>query len=152
MSKPRRRPVVPPTRRRRNRWPLAGAGAVVVAVLIAVAVAAEPNATPATTPLDPAVLAEGATIFAANCAVCHGTDLLGTATGPPLLHPYYAPNHHGDEAFQRAVAFGVVPHHWNFGPMAPLAHLTRDEVAYIVAFVRSEQEAAGIYSDPSHPG
>lgn len=150
MSKPKRRPETPPPRRRTNRWPLVIGGGAVVSVLIAIAVAAEPDASPATTPRDPTIVAAGAELFAANCAVCHGTDLLGTTTGPPLLHPYYAPNHHGDEAFQRAVAFGVVPHHWNFGPMVPLAHLSRDEVAHIVAFVRTEQEAAGIYEDPSH--
>ncbi|MBI5156937.1 MAG: cytochrome c [Acidimicrobiia bacterium] len=99
---------------------------------------------------DPAMVAAGAELFTANCAVCHGVDLNGTAVGPPLLHPFYAPNHHADEAFQRAVAYGVVPHHWDFGPMLPLAHLTRDDVSKIIAFVRSEQEAAGIFEDPSH--
>lgn len=95
--------------------------------------------------------AVGATLYLRNCAVCHGTDLLGTVQGPPLLHQIYAPNHHSDEAFQRAVAFGVQPHHWDFGPMVPIPGLSRDEVAHIVAFVRQEQEAAGIFRDPSHP-
>jgi len=118
-------------------------------MVIAIALSAAPD-DPATANRDPAMVAEGATLFAANCAVCHGSDLMGTATGPPFLHQYYAPNHHGDEAFQRAVAFGVVAHHWTFGDMAPLPHLTRDDVAKIVAFVRTEQEAAGIYRDPTH--
>lgn len=150
MSKPKRKPVALPPTPRRSRWPLAVAGAAVVSILIAIAVAAEPDAESVPGARDPAIVAAGADLFAANCAVCHGADLLGTATGPPLLHPYYAPNHHADEAFQRAVALGVVPHHWNFGPMLPLPHLTRDEVAHIVAFVRTQQEEAGIYEDPSH--
>lgn len=106
---------------------------------------------PTTDPADPAVIAEGQQLFLTNCAACHGVDLMGSNTGPPLLHPYYAPNHHSDEAFQQAVARGVVPHHWNFGPMDPIPGLTREEVAKIVAFVRSEQQAAGIFRDPSHP-
>ena len=80
----------------------------------------------------------------------HGVDLRGTGTGPPFLDVIYAPNHHGDESFQRAVAGGVQPHHWGFGPMAAVPGLTRDDVAQIIDFVRSEQEAAGIFTDPSH--
>jgi len=136
--------------RRRSRWPLILAGVAVVATVIAIAVTATPDDAATTANRDPAMVAEGAALFAANCAVCHGTDLMGTATGPPLLHQYYAPNHHDDEAFQRAAAFGVVAHHWTFGDMAPLPHLTREDVTKIVAFVRTEQEAAGIFEDPSH--
>jgi mono/diheme cytochrome c family protein len=150
MSKPKRKPVTSPPKQRRSRWPLVIAGAAAGSILIAIAVAAEPEAESVPGARDPGIVAAGAELFAASCAVCHGTDLLGTTTGPPLLHPYYAPNHHADEAFQRAVAFGVVPHHWNFGDMAPLPHLTREEVAKVIAFVRTEQEAAGIYQDPSH--
>lgn len=151
MSKPRRQPAPPLPRRRRPVWPyvLLGAAFIGVVVAISASVGTEADSDPGPG-RDPATVAAGADLFAANCAVCHGADLLGTTTGPPLLHPYYAPNHHADEAFQRAVAVGVVPHHWNFGPMQPLAHLTRDDVAKIVAFVRTEQEAAGIYQDPSH--
>lgn len=102
-------------------------------------------------PADPAIVAAGEELFLANCAACHGADLLGTGTGPPFLHAIYAPNHHGDEAFQRAVALGVQPHHWEFGPMAPVEGLTRDDVAKIVAFVRKQQQDAGIVRDPTHP-
>jgi mono/diheme cytochrome c family protein len=99
---------------------------------------------------DPSEVAAGAELFAASCATCHGADLAGTNTGPPFLNAIYAPNHHADEAFQRAVAQGVQPHHWSFGPMVPVDGLSRDEVALIIEFVRSEQEAAGILRDPSH--
>ncbi len=100
---------------------------------------------------DPVEIALGAELYSASCAVCHGSDLEGTDTGPPFLNTIYAPNHHADEAFQRAVLGGVVSHHWNYGTMAPVDGLDRDEVALIVEFVRSEQEAAGIIRDPSHP-
>jgi mono/diheme cytochrome c family protein len=102
-------------------------------------------------PADPGLVAEGAVLYTANCAVCHGPDLRGTDQGPPFLDVIYAPNHHGDEAFQRAVAAGVAPHHWRFGPMPPIPTLDRDEVAAIVAFIRAEQQSAGIIRDPTHP-
>jgi hypothetical protein len=79
-----------------------------------------------------------------------GVAVSGTDTGPPFLNAIYAPNHHADEAFQRAVVGGVQPHHWNFGPMVPVDGLDRSDVALIIEFVRSQQETAGILRDPSH--
>jgi mono/diheme cytochrome c family protein len=102
-------------------------------------------------PSDPGDIAQGEALYLRHCAACHGSDLAGTAQGPPFLDVIYAPNHHADEAFQRAVAFGVVQHHWDFGPMPPIPGLSRDEVASIVAFIRAQQQAAGIFRDPSHP-
>lgn len=123
----------------------------VVAVVGLVAVAVVGTRPEPLAPADPALVAQGAALYAANCAMCHGPDLGGTDHGPPFLDVIYAPNHHADESFQRAVAFGVVPHHWQFGPMPPIPGLDRDEVAAVVAFVRAEQQRAGIVRDPSHP-
>lgn len=86
----------------------------------------------------------GAELFAANCAVCHGPEAQGTETGPPLVHEVYEPSHHGDEAFQLAVAQGASPHHWDFGPMPPVEGLDREDVADITAWVRERQREAGI--------
>lgn len=91
-----------------------------------------------------AVRDRGGELYAANCAACHGPDLRGTEAGPPLLHEYYVPSHHADEAFQVAVARGVSSHHWDHGPMPPVPGLDRDDVAAIVAFVRERQRAAGL--------
>lgn len=137
---------------RRWRRLLWAAGIVAVGVLVVAVAASEGNRSPADASVnrDPAAVAAGSELYADNCASCHGTDLNGTETGPPFLDVIYAPNHHADEAFQRAVVGGVQPHHWSFGPMAPVAGLSRDEVALIVEYVRSEQEAAGILRDPSH--
>lgn len=93
---------------------------------------------------DDAVAERGEQLFAANCAVCHGPQGEGTATGPPLVHEIYEPGHHPDESFHRAVAEGVPAHHWNFGDMAPISGLDGDEVDDIVAWVREQQRAAGI--------
>lgn len=135
---------------RRGLWAL---GIVVATVLIVAVAFSESNRSPADAQVtrDPAAIEAGAALYSANCATCHGTELQGTATGPPFLHTVYAPNHHADEAFQRAVAGGVQPHHWGFGAMDPVPGLTRAEVTLIVEFVRSQQEAAGILRDPSHP-
>lgn len=88
--------------------------------------------------------AAGKTLYDAKCAQCHGLDLRGTKTGPPLLHPVYVPSHHSDVAFQLAVKNGSRRHHWNFGDMAPVPGLTPDDVAHITAYVRAEQRKVGI--------
>lgn len=93
----------------------------------------------------------GEDLYQENCSACHGADLKGTSAGPPFLSPIYAPNHHSDEAFFLAVANGVQPHHWEFGPMPPQPGVSEEDVAAIVAFVREQQEEAGITEDPSHP-
>ena len=93
-------------------------------------------------PSDPAVA--GAEVFADNCAVCHGKELQGTTTGPPLLHDYYKPSHHSDDSFRSAVANGVAPHHWDFGPMPAFPDISPDETEALITYIRGEQRAAGI--------
>jgi mono/diheme cytochrome c family protein len=99
---------------------------------------------------DPQLLAEGRQQYEEACAACHGLDLKGTQAGPPFLSPIYAPNHHSDEAFFGAVAGGVQPHHWDFGPMPPQPNVSREDVEAIVAYIRARQLEAGITEDPSH--
>lgn len=88
--------------------------------------------------------ADGAVVFANNCASCHGADLQGTTTGPPLLHEYYVPSHHSDESFMRAIRSGVAAHHWDFGPMPPVPALDENEARAVIAYVRDQQREAGI--------
>jgi len=80
----------------------------------------------------------------ATCATCHGADLRGTTMGPPLLDEIYVPSHHPDDAIRSAVRNGVQPHHWDFGPMPPLTHLDDGDIDALIAYVRSEQRAAGV--------
>ena len=91
------------------------------------------------------ILWTGARLFAANCAVCHGENATGTATGPPLLHRIYEPGHHPDASFRRAVEHGVMSHHWRFGHMPPVPGLSRQDIARIIAYVRELQRANGIH-------
>jgi mono/diheme cytochrome c family protein len=86
----------------------------------------------------------GETYFNAKCAACHGVNGTGSENGPPLIHKFYKPGHHGDEAFQRAAKLGVQAHHWNFGNMPPVAGITRAEVAKIVIYIREIQKANGL--------
>jgi mono/diheme cytochrome c family protein len=115
-----------------------------LAVLLAVVLAACGGGDSADTPAERIAAGERLYQGQATCATCHGPDLQGTPMGPPLLHEVYRPSHHPDAAFHAAVRNGVQPHHWDFGPMPPLEHLDEDEVDQIIAYVRAEQQKAGI--------
>jgi mono/diheme cytochrome c family protein len=88
--------------------------------------------------------ADGAALYAANCAACHGAEGEGTSVGPPLAPLIYEPGHHSDESFRRAMSDGVVPHHWEFGPMPPQPQVGEGEADAIIAHVRDLQREAGI--------
>jgi mono/diheme cytochrome c family protein len=90
------------------------------------------------------VAAEGRDLFNANCSACHGENASGTENGPPLIHNYYKPNHHGDGAFLNAAMKGVRAHHWQFGNMPPVEGMTAPKVLKIVRYVRELQRANGI--------
>ena len=87
---------------------------------------------------------EGERLFKANCASCHGLEAAGTQSGPPLVHLYYAPGHHNDDAFRRAVRNGVPQHHWFFGDMPPVPGVSDEEIERVIAYVREIQRANGI--------
>lgn len=87
--------------------------------------------------------AEGEAVFNGTCAACHGTTLTGTDKGPPLLHAFYRPGHHGDFAIVNAVKSGSTQHHWRFGPMPAQPHITDDEIVQVIAYVREMQRANG---------
>ena len=88
----------------------------------------------------------GRRAFEANCAACHGPNAAGLdGLGPPLVHSIYEPGHHADEAFQRAVAMGVMAHHWPFGNMPRVEGLDRKDVSLIVTYIRELQRANGIH-------
>lgn len=83
--------------------------------------------------------------FQEKCSVCHGQWAEGTADkGPPLVHPYYKPSHHNDDAFYRAALSGVNAHHWHFGNMPPVEGITEQDIGQIVQFIRWWQTENGI--------
>lgn len=83
--------------------------------------------------------------FKQNCSQCHGEWARGTEQGPPLIHNYYKPSHHGNDAFYRAAMSGVKAHHWKFGDMPPVQGIKRRDVARIISFVRWLQQANNLY-------
>ena len=88
--------------------------------------------------------AAGKLAFDATCAVCHGQNASGTGQGPPLVHDIYNPGHHSDLSFSFAVRRGVRQHHWHFGNMPPLPHVSDAQIDQIVRYVRELQQANGI--------
>jgi len=93
----------------------------------------------------PAEFDYGMKIFQEKCNECHGKWAEGTDKGPPLIHKYYEPSHHADFAFYRAVEIGVRAHHWQFGNMAPVAGVSKEEVSKIILFVRWWQRQNDIF-------
>ncbi len=113
---------------------------VLLSVVFGVACSGGEDANPVTAPVSDL---DGAALYSANCASCHGADLRGTDKGPSHLSIVYEPNHHPDDAFRSAIRNGAAQHHWDFGDVPPIEGLTDDEVEAIIAFVRAEQESEG---------
>lgn len=93
----------------------------------------------------PFEFAKGQILFEKYCSGCHGLQLDGTDQGPPLIHPFYKPSHHGDKSFYRAALQGVRQHHWNFGDMKPVEGMTRGKMDSVVPFVRYYQQQKKLY-------
>jgi len=87
--------------------------------------------------------ADGAAIYAARCASCHGADLRGTDKGPSQLSIVYEPNHHGDNAYRSAVLTGAPQHHWPFGDMPVIPEITDEQVEAVIVYIRGEQQRLG---------
>jgi len=93
----------------------------------------------------PFELGLGQSLYDEYCSSCHGLELNGTDRGPPLVHPYYKPSHHGDEAFYRAALKGVRQHHWQFGDMPPVAGMTQRKMDKLLPYVRYYQQQMELY-------
>lgn len=83
--------------------------------------------------------------FQKFCSSCHGKWGNGTNQGPPLMHGFYKPSHHGDPAFYRAPLKGVRAHHWRFGNMPPVPGIMRKDIDTLLPFIRWLQRENGIY-------
>ena len=83
--------------------------------------------------------------FRDTCSSCHGVWGEGSEQGPPLIHPFYVPSHHGDKSFYSAALKGVNAHHWKFGDMPPAQGVTSTDMDKIVPFIRWLQKENGIY-------
>jgi mono/diheme cytochrome c family protein len=103
-----------------------------------------PSVQPSTSQPVPPQFATGEALFNTHCAACHGPSAVGTNQGPSLLARVYVPSHHSDASFYLAVKQGVRAHHWLYGDMPALPHVTQDEVTKIISYVRWLQQQAGI--------
>jgi len=90
-------------------------------------------------------LAKGQLLFEKYCSSCHGLQLIGSDKGPPLLHAFYKPSHHGDKSFYRAALQGVKQHHWNFGDMPPVEGMTPKKMDSLVPYIRYYQQQKKLY-------
>lgn len=86
----------------------------------------------------------GEIVFEQNCTMCHGTNASGTDSGPRLIQKTYEPSHHADEAITRAVMQGAPQHHWPFGDMPALPHVSPEEIDQVILYIRELQRANGI--------
>lgn len=89
--------------------------------------------------------AKGQVLYDMHCSSCHGQDLTGTEKGPPLLHPFYKPSHHGDAAFYKAALKGARAHHWDFGDMQPVQGMTKKKMDSILPYIRFYQQKKNLY-------
>jgi ubiquinol-cytochrome c reductase cytochrome c subunit len=87
------------------------------------------------------LISEGAKLFAANCATCHGPNLEGTADGPTLIGVGAASVH-----FQ--VATGRMPLAAS-GPQAEVKppQFTEEQIRALYTFVASKSSGPGIPDD-----
>lgn len=90
-------------------------------------------------------LGMGQMLYEQYCSSCHGLQLDGTDKGPPLVHPFYKPSHHGDKAFYRAALEGTKQHHWNFGDMAPVEGMTTRKMDRLLPYIRYYQQQKKLY-------
>ena len=92
----------------------------------------------------------GKEVFDANCALCHGADVMGTGTGPPLIDRIYEPGHHSDVSIRSAVRNGVPQHHWWFGDMSPVAGVSDAAIENLICYIRELQLANGIFEEGTY--
>ena len=90
-------------------------------------------------------LGKGQLLYEQYCRSCHGLQLNGSDKGPPLLHPFYKPSHHGDQSFYRAALQGVQQHHWEFGNMPPVEAMTAKKMDSLVPYIRYYQKQKELY-------
>ena len=103
----------------------------------------DPVAAPPESLVPLAADADGASVYQARCASCHGEDLRGTDKGPSQLSIVYEPNHHGDESYRSAIRNGAPQHHWSFGDMPAVEDITDDQIERVILYVRTRQQALG---------
>jgi mono/diheme cytochrome c family protein len=88
---------------------------------------------------------DGAALFAANCAVCHGPAAQGIDDqGPSLLEDAYLADAFSDEAIATSIRNGVASSEERWAPMPSFPRFDDEQVDAVVAYVRELQRRAGL--------
>lgn len=87
--------------------------------------------------------AAGEQIYADFCGACHGRDFEGSVQGPSHLDAVYDPIVTTDAEFRDAIRNGAKMKNYDFGNMPPIRSLDDQQVADVIAYVRSVQEERG---------
>jgi quinoprotein glucose dehydrogenase len=80
----------------------------------------------------PSADAEGAELYAQLCANCHGSDLEGSAVGPPLDA--------GSSAAEKPDDYYVVTITRGKGRMPSFPRLTEEQLDRLIGYIRERQE------------
>lgn len=83
-------------------------------------------------------------LYASNCASCHGAELEGNASGPPLRSVIYGEAEYSDDQMKTAISEGVSEPRWGIGVMVAFPRLTDEQLDLLVAHIRAEQDRLGL--------
>ncbi len=86
----------------------------------------------------------GEGLYAANCASCHGAELEGNSSGPPLRSVIYGQDVFGDDEIRAAISDGVREPRWGIGIMIAFPRLTDEQLDLLVEHIRAEQDRLGL--------
>ena len=88
-------------------------------------------------------LAAGEQTYMDFCGSCHGRDFEGSSQGPSQLDVQFAPERTSDEEFREAIRNGAPKEFYDFTAMPAIGSLDDQEIANVIAYVRSVQEERG---------
>jgi mono/diheme cytochrome c family protein len=82
---------------------------------------------------------DGRALFAANCAVCHGTTGQGTDRAPSLREARYRPEQLSDADVADSIRNGVPDRESEYGPMPAFRQFDDAQIEALVEVVRELQ-------------
>lgn len=87
--------------------------------------------------------AAGEQTYTDFCGACHGRDFEGSVQGPSHLDAVYDPATTTDADFRDAIRNGAERTNYDSGNMPPIRSLDDQQIADVIAYVRSVQEERG---------
>ncbi|MEZ5239447.1 MAG: cytochrome c [Microthrixaceae bacterium] len=90
----------------------------------------------------------GEQVYGDFCGACHGRDFEGSVQGPSHLDPHFEPATTSDEDYRNAIRNGVDQSAFDFGPMPAIRSLDDQQIADVIAYIRSVQQERGFEPSP----